>query len=234
MSSTNGTNIRLEKMPLRSRDGHIFSAETVIPETPNGAGMIVIHEAMGVNRGIVEVAQFYAQLGYRVLVPHLYDRLQRDLVLDYHSSLELRLDTIARCGFSLPLLDIDACISALHTEQIQRVGIVGFCYGGTLSWLAASQLSRLNAAVIYYGSAIPHFPEAHPHCPSIAHWGLQDALIDQSAIAAIANAHPKVEMYFYDAGHAFNAHDRPDVYHRTSAEQARQRNVAFLANTLLA
>lgn len=223
-----------EKISLRSSDGHWFSAVQAPPRQANGAGLIVIHEAMGVNRGIVDVAQFYADQGYHVLAPQLYDRLQKDLVLDYDSSLEQRLSTIGSSGFTLPLLDIDTCIYTLKERGCQAVGIVGFCYGGTLSWLAASKLPGIGAAVIYYGSAIPDFPAAKPKCPSIAHWGRQDVLIGRNATAAIAEANPEVTMFEYDAGHAFNAHDRPEVYQAEAAQLARQRSLTFFNDTLIA
>lgn len=222
-----------EKISLRSSDGHCFSAVQVLPKRANGAGVIVIHEAMGVNRGIVDVARFYAGHGYQVLAPQLYDRLQKDLVLDYDSSLEQRLSTIRRSGFTLPLLDIDTCIYALKERGCQAVGIVGFCYGGTLSWLAASKLPGLGAAVIYYGSAIPDFPTAKPKCPSMAHWGKQDPLIDRKATATLSETNPEVTMFEYDAGHAFNAHDRPEVYHAEAADLARQRSLTFFNNILV-
>lgn len=220
------------KIALNCDDGFRSSGFYFEPEHNSAAGIIVIHEAMGVTAGIKAVADDYARQGYHVVAPQLYDRLQRDLVLPYDSSVETRIDTLSRCGFDTPLLDIAACRNYLHDAGAERIGIVGFCYGGTLSWLTASTVEGIDAAVVYYGSAIPDFPDRHPRCPCLAHWGRQDTLISQHHIAALAETNSQVEMHHYDAGHAFNAADRPGHYKEAAARSARSRSLTFFREHL--
>ncbi len=106
--------------------------------------------------------------------------------------------------------DVEGCLDQLHREGAKKVGIVGYCYGGAVAWLAAARVPGIDAAVCYYGSAIMQFGEERPRCPTMAHWGKQDPTTPPEQVEAVARDNPDVIMHWYDAGHGFNCDDRPD------------------------
>lgn len=127
------------------------------------------------------------------------------------------------------LLDIQACIDALGSRKI---GIVGYCWGGSLSWLAACRLQGLRAASCWYGSQIAQNAQEHPYIPVQMHFGAQDHSIPASAIQTIKDSQQDVAIYVYEpAGHGFGCDQRPD-FHEASYKQAQERTLAFFAEHL--
>jgi carboxymethylenebutenolidase len=108
-----------------------------------------------------------------------------------------------------------------------RVGIVGYCWGGFLAWLAAARLPGLACAVAYYGGGITDAIGEAPRCPVLAHFGERDAVIPLSGVEALAAAHPSVDVRIYPAGHGFNCDARAS-YDAAAADLARERTLAFL------
>ncbi len=218
-------------LSIRATDGFDTGTYSVAPDQPR-AGLICVMEAFGVNDHIRRVADDYAAQGYAVLAPQLYDRIQRDADFDYHAERETAVNTMKANGFDNPMHDVTGCVEYFRQQGIQRVGIVGYCYGGAVSWLAASRNPDIAAAACYYGSAILHFLDEHPRCPTIAHWGKTDPTTPQEQVADVAAANPDVTMYWYDAGHGFNSDDREESYDPAAATLARERTLAFFAEQL--
>lgn len=219
-----GTNIT-----LKASDGHSFGAYEVTPKDKVRGGLVVIQEIFGVNAHIRKVAEEYADDGYQVIAPALFDRAERNVDLGYEApdrdrgiALRQKIDLAAM------MRDVGASVDAL--KGVGRVGIVGYCLGGSLAWLAAAQVPGLAAAVGYYGGMIAKQLGEKPRCPVMLHFGENDTGIPLSDVEAIRKGtDPKlVEVFSYaGAGHAFNRAGNA-AHHAASARLARDRTVAFL------
>jgi carboxymethylenebutenolidase len=124
---------------------------------------------------------------------------------------------------------LDIAAAAAMARHTGKVAVIGFCWGGTLSWAAASELP-LGAAVCYYGARIPELllPKV-PACPTMLHFGEHDAGIPLSQVDALRSAYPQGLYNLYPTGHAFANADRPDHYDAAASSLARSRTDAFLA-----
>jgi carboxymethylenebutenolidase len=214
---------------LAAADGHGFSAYEATPKERIRGGLVVVQEIFGVNAHIRRVADGYAADGYRVLAPAIFDRAERGVELGYDKAdvdrgvaLRREIDTAHM------LADIAACVAGLAPDG--KVGIVGYCLGGSLAWLAAANVPGLAAAVGYYGGLIAANLEAKPRCPVMLHFGEEDRGIPLADVERIrAAADPAlVEVFTYKgAGHAFNREGNA-AFHSVSARIARDRTIAFL------
>jgi carboxymethylenebutenolidase len=218
---------------FQASDGHSLGAYLARPENPSPSAVVVIQEIFGVNRHIRSVVDDYANNGFTALAPSLFDRVQPGIELNYNSADAARgREMVTQIGIERALLDVAAALSyAAQISGITKVGIVGFCYGGTLAWLAATRLHPA-AAVGYYGAQISKFAAEHPRCPVMLHFGAKDKHIPASEIQKIEQAHPGLPIFLYEnAGHGFNCDQRPD-FESHSAAVARQRTFAFFHSHL--
>ncbi|MCA8908901.1 MAG: dienelactone hydrolase family protein [Rhodospirillaceae bacterium] len=214
---------------LTATDGHSFEAfHAMPPRTPRG-GLVLIQEIFGVNEHIRTVAKFYASKGYAVLAPALFDRVEPGVELGYDEAGVTRGRALrTSIGWDSPIHDIAACEAEL--VPYGRVATLGYCWGGSLSYVAAAR-TRVSAAVCYYGAQIIDFRFETPHCPVLMHFGEKDALITKDDVAAIRSARPDAEIHTYPAGHGFNCTERVD-YHQDSAALAAERTLAFLSASI--
>lgn len=220
-------------LQLTATDGHQFGAYQAGPSTASSAAVVILQEIFGINRHIRAITDYYATQGFTAIAPGLFDRVQPGIQLNYNSADATRGMQIAtQIGLETALLDVAATIQhAAHTAPPRKVGVVGFCYGGTLAWLSATRLNPA-AAVGYYGGQISRFVNEKPRCPVMLHFGGKDQHIPASEIHKIQQAHPDVPVFVYaDAGHGFNCDQRPD-YNAQAAGQARERTVEFLRANL--
>jgi len=135
-------------------------------------------------------------------------------------------------GMENALKDVAAAIThAGNTLRGKRIGVVGYCFGGSLAWLAATRLHP-NAAVCYYGGQISKYAAEVPRCPIMLQFGSKDAHIPAAEIEKIRRAHPELPMFLYDAGHGFNCDQRKD-YAPQAASLARQRTLEFFRKHLV-
>ncbi|MGE4069613.1 MAG: dienelactone hydrolase family protein [Lysobacterales bacterium] len=219
-----------ERIVLSAIDGASISAYRYRPESANGAGLIVVQEIFGVTAHIRAVAADYADRGYQVLAPQLFDRLQIDVALDCDDQGMARgRDLVGRLGFDGPMRDLRAAADHLHASGCRAVGVVGYCWGGAVAFLAATRLGL--PAVSYYGRLVPQFLHERPQAPLMFHFGDQDALIPPDQVEGVAAALPQAPLYRYAAGHAFNRlgddHGEPH-----SANLALQRSLGFFERHL--
>jgi carboxymethylenebutenolidase len=121
-------------------------------------------------------------------------------------------------------------VKALVAEG-RKVGVVGYCMGGTLAWLAATRIDGVACAVGYYGGGIPDTVGERPRCPTMLHFGETDQSIPMDRVQVVIAAHPTVPVHVYPAGHGFNCDERAS-YHEPSARLARERTLAFLRQHL--
>jgi carboxymethylenebutenolidase len=214
-----------ETIRLRASDGFELSAYRAAPSgTPRG-GLVVIQEIFGVNGHIRRVADGYAADGFVAIAPALFDRIEPGLELGYgQDDIERGRGLKARAPTDAALRDISA---ARDAAAAGKVGVVGYCWGGYLSWLSATRLDGFAAAVSYYGGGIGSVAEERPRCPVLLHFGEKDHAIPLSEVETVRKAHPDLEIHVYPAGHGFNCDERGS-YDADSARLARERSLAFL------
>ncbi len=192
---------------------------------PRG-GLVVVQEIFGVNSHIRAVCDGYAADGYLTVAPALFDRIESGIELGYTAS------DIAKARGLRGRSDVDAALADLAAArdvaaEAGKVGIVGYCWGGYLAWLAAARLPGLACAIAYYGGGMHEAGAETPKVPVLGHFGRKDAMIPVTGIEALAKAHPALAVHFYDADHGFNCDQRAS-YHAASATLARERTLAFL------
>lgn len=221
-------------LQLTASDGQSLSAYLAEPAgTPRGA-VVVVQEIFGVNSHIRSVADRWAAEGYLALAPALFDRQEKNIELGYtEADMQRGFGLMQAAGLDAPLLDIDAARAELQRRigATGKVGVLGFCWGGLLSWLSACKVSGFSAAVPYYGGGIPNHAQLTPKCPVLAHFGERDHWIPTDSVKAFAAAQPGVEVHIYAADHGFNC-DQRGSFDAAAAQLARERSVAFLKQHL--
>ena len=215
------------KIKLTATDGHQFEAYVAESSNPARGAIVLIQEIFGVNSHIRSVADDYASQGFHVIAPALFDRVQPNLELGYNPADTAQGMKAARqIGMDAALLDVAASIRHARIEWPGlKVGVLGFCFGGSLTWLAATRLDPA-AAVCYYGGQIAANAAEKPRCPVMMHFGAKDPHIGPAEIEKIKAAQPDVPLFLYDAGHGFNCDQRKD-FEPKSAKLARQRTLEF-------
>jgi len=220
-----------ETIQLTASDGHQLDAYKADPEGPAKAGLVVIQEIFGVNVHIRDVCDRFAAQGYAVLAPAMFDRVQRGVELEYGDEDRARgRDVRSGCDWDTGVLDMAAALEFQGAHD--RTGIVGYCWGGSLAWLAACRLQPA-AAVTYYGGQIADFADEQPNCPVLLHFGELDASIPLDKVEAVRRAHPDLSVHVYPgAEHGFNC-DRRASYNETAAKVALERTLSFFTQHLV-
>jgi carboxymethylenebutenolidase len=215
---------------LKSADGTVVPAYIAEPAGAPRGGVVVLQEIFGLNSHIRAVADGYAAEGWRAVAPATFQRVQPGVELGYGEADMQQGQALKAAVEALPVPGVLADIQAAIDEAAAagKVGIVGFCWGGLLSWRAACTLNGLAAAVTYYGGGMTVKPEIGrtPRVPVLSHFGRRDHFIAAESVAAFQRAHPEVEGHLYDADHGFNC-DQRGSYDAPSAQRARERTQAF-------
>jgi carboxymethylenebutenolidase len=220
-----------ESVTLSAADGHSFNAYVAHPATEPVAALVVVQEIFGVNAHIRSVADGWARDGFLAIAPALFDRISPGIDLGYDpESMKTAMSFFPKFDVDKAILDIAATVDYTAKITHKKVGVIGYCLGGTIAWLSATRL-RPAAAVGYYGGRIGNYAGEKPSCPVMLHFGKQDSHIPASEVEKVHSAHPEVEIFWYDAGHAFNCEPRPS-YNPAAAQEARQRSLDFLKKTL--
>ena len=220
-----GTTIQITAL-----DGNTFNAYQADPQgSPKGA-VVVVQEIFGVNGHIRSVADGYAERGYVAIAPALFDRVQAEVELGYDES---GIDVGRKIAFEdvtmdEVMADIEAACDAVSAAG--KIGIVGYCWGGSICYVAAARLSdKISAASGYYGGQIMPHIEEEPKTPLILHFGAQDAGIPLDNVDAIAERWPNIDVHIYEeAGHGFNC-DARGSYDASSAAVALERTLNHFA-----
>jgi len=219
-----------DTVQLEASDGHEFAAYVASPDGPVRGGIVVIQEIFGVNSHIRAVADGFAADGYKAIAPALFDRIERGVEVGYDpDSVAAGRELKGRMDWDAPLLDIRAAIDAIADL---KTGVVGYCWGGSLAWLAATRLDGVAASICYYGGQINDFRDEPAKCPVLMHFGSEDASIPMDSVVAIRAAQPDIPIHVYDgAGHGFNC-DQRGSYDANASATARQRTMDFLAENI--
>ena len=219
----------MSTLQLLAADGNRLSAYVVKPEgTPRGA-VVIVQEIFGVNSHIRRVAEQYAAAGYLAIAPALFDRLQKGVELGYDAaSLQAGIDLMVQATNEGAIADLNAAIAAV--AHAGRVGMVGFCWGGRVTYLAGCR-TNITAGVAYYGGGIAQLLPETPRCPMMFHFGDRDTYISAADVAQIREAFPQGVYRVYAAGHGFNCSDRGD-FDAPSAHLAFDRTLEFFRKHL--
>ena len=216
-------------LTLTAKDGHEFSAYCAKPESKAKAAIVVIQEIFGVNGHIRDVCQRFAAHGYAAIAPALFDRIEPGIELDYDEAGVARgRDLKSASDWDNAVADMAAAIDA--AREFGPVAVVGFCWGGSLAWLAATRL-KASVVVGYYGGQIVNYLDEAPACPMLLHFGEQDTAIPLTDVDKIRAAHRDIPVHLYPAGHGFNC-DRRASFDADSAALAWDRTLEFLAKNL--
>ncbi|MEO8812343.1 MAG: dienelactone hydrolase family protein [Caulobacteraceae bacterium] len=206
-------------------DGFAFAAYRAAPATGRKGGVIVIQEIFGLDEHVRRDVDRWASLGFEAIAPALYDRREAGFLAGHdEAGMAAGIGHARATPLDQALADIAACRDALAPAG--KVFVVGYCYGGSLAWLAAAKVPGLSGASSYYGSLVQANAELKPLCPTIVHLGRLDQGIPADAVkAAVRAANPDVPVYIYDgAGHGFNNED-PARHDAAAADLARKRTL---------
>ncbi len=213
-------------LQLTAADGFKLAGYRADPAGRPKAGLVVIQEIFGVNHHIRNVADRFAALGYAALAPALFDRAERGIDIGYDAAAIERGRNL-RTAISLDdtLKDMAAAIGSLQSTG--KVAVIGYCWGGSLAFLAATRLSGLACAVGYYGGMIAAHAEEKPKVPVLLHFGEKDSGIPMTDVRKVMAARPETKVYIYPAGHGFSCDERTS-FDRPSHELALERSLAFM------
>ncbi len=219
-----------EQIKLTCKDGVTIGAYLARPEGKPKGAVVVLQEIFGANQHIRADTDRYAAAGYLAIAPALYDRVEPNVELGYTGDDPKKgMDIRAKTELPKTLMDIEAAIEAVKSAG--KVGVVGYCWGGTLTFAAACNLDGLSAASSYYGGGVSGMADQKPKVPTQMHFGETDHSISMEAVEQIKQKRPDCEIYVYPAGHGFNCDERAS-YHQESAELARKRTHDHFAKHL--
>lgn len=215
-----------EMLTLTAADGHRLSAYRATPAGKPRGALVVIQEIFGVNSHIKKVTDGFAADGYAAIAPALFDRVERDFETGYAPA-DIERGRMVRGKLQIEdaVKDIAAAVTELQKTGL-KVGVVGYCFGGTMAWLAATRIPGVAAAASFYGGGVADAAAEQPRCPVIFHFGETDASIPKDHWDRIKAQHPTIPMHIYPAGHGFSCDERGS-FHEPSARQARQRTIDF-------
>jgi carboxymethylenebutenolidase len=211
---------------LTASDGKSISAWRAAPSGPSRGGLIVCQEIFGVNSHIRSVCEGFAADGYDVIAPAFFDRTETGIELGYTSDdVNRGRGLMSKVPLADALLDVRAALAVLAPAG--RVGIVGYCWGGTVAWAAATRIEGVACSVPFYGGGIAGLAGETARCPVEMHFGETDHAIPMSDVEKVKEAQPGITVHVYPAGHGFNC-DQRGSYHEASAQLSRERTLAFL------
>jgi len=212
-----------EDFRLASEDGFALSAYHVEAEGERRGGLVLIQEIFGVNENIRALADSFAADGFEVVAPSLYDRVQPGFRAGYDpDGIQAGLQVAKAVSWETVVPDLQAAIDHLEPP----VFTAGYCWGGSATWIAACRNHGLTAASSFYGRLITQHLDETPRCPIILHFGEHDHTIPLSEVDKITDAHPRLRVFTYDAGHGFFS-DRRSDYSAEASALARRRTLKF-------
>ena len=215
----------MSTLQLRAADGNSLSAYLVKPAGPPRGAIEVIQEIFGVSSHIRRVAEQYAAEGYLAIAPAMFDRVQKDVDLSYDAAgIQAGIALLMKTTNEGALADVNAALNAV--VHAGKVGMVGYCWGGRVTYLSACH-TNIAAGVAYYGGGIAQLLPETPRCPVMFHFGEKDTHIPLTDVEKIRAAYPQGKYHVYPAGHGFNCSERAD-FNPASARLAFERSINFL------
>ena len=212
-------------LQLTAGDGFALSAYRADPAATSHGAVVVVQEIFGVNSHIRSVCDGFAADGYIAIAPALFDRIRLGVELGYTADdISAGRELKGASSNDKALLDVAAARDVVAGSG--KVGIVGYCWGGYITWLAAARLPGFACAAPYYGGGMTDAIDEQPTCPVMMHFGERDHAIPIAGVEQLRAAHPSQQVFIYDAQHGFNC-DQRGSYDAKAAQLARQRTLEF-------
>jgi carboxymethylenebutenolidase len=225
-----------EWVKLKTTDGVELQGYVKRPQGAAFGGVVVVQEIFGVNKSIRAVVDHYAREGYVAIAPAIFDRIELGVELGYdEAGMKKAFSLYPKLDPAETLKDIAAAFDFVKSEGA-GTAVIGFCYGGLMSWLSATRGSENGftpaCTVGYYAGGVGKVAAEEPSCPVMLHFGAADDHIGKEQVDAVRIAHPEVLVYEYQgAGHAFANPDRPS-YVAAAAKLADERTLEFLKKNI--
>ena len=215
-----------QNIELKTKDGKTISAYKAEPAGKPRGGIVVIQEIWGVNSHIRDVTDRYAKEGYLAIAPAIFDRVEPGVKMDQYTqeTMQKGFGYMQKVDQDKALLDIDAAVK--EASKAGKVGVVGFCFGGRMAWLASARVDGISASVPYYGGGVPQLASEKPKVPVMLHFGEKDAHIPVASVEEFKKVHPTLPVYIYPADHGFNC-DQRGSYDAAAAKLAQDRTLEF-------
>jgi len=215
---------------LTAADGYVLDAYRADPAAAAKGGVVVLQEVFGLNPYIHEVCEDYARRGYAAVAPSLYDRQQPGASFGYTDA-EMKAARALRVKLEWEKVELDVA-AAIDALRPLRVGAVGYCLGGSVSWLAACRLG-VEAAACYYPTDIARQYRDTPHCPVVMHFAARDHIVSLETVEKFKAAHPEIPAHIYAADHGFNCWKRPEAgYDAAASALALDRTLSLFERCL--
>jgi carboxymethylenebutenolidase len=219
-----------QTITLAAKDGHKLQAYRADPAGKARGAIVVLQEIFGVNHHMRRISDDFAAQGYVAVAPALFDRAEKGIELGYDpKSVAAGRDIRGKVPLDGTLADLQAAID--YAKQFGKVGVVGYCWGGGLAFLAATRLDGVAAAVGYYGGLVAPHAQEKPKAPVLLHFGDSDQSIPMADVETVKKARPDVALHVYKAGHGF-ACDERGSYDAASTKTALDRTLKFLAEKM--
>ncbi len=219
-----------ERISITATDGHVLNCWRVAAAGDSTYGVVVLQEIFGVNAHVREVCARFASSGATAISPALFDRVEPGVELGYDDAgIEKGRKLREGIGWAAAICDVEAAVRA--AGPIGPVAVIGFCWGGTLAFLASTRIEGISCAVSYYGGQTVPFAKERIRVPVLMHFGESDPRIPEADRACILENNPDIEAHVYPADHGFNCSHRKQ-WHEPSATLAMSRTMDFLARHL--
>ena len=218
---------------LKAKDGFELGAYRADPTgTPKG-GIVVIQEIFGVNHHIKNICDQYAKEGYACIAPAIYDRAERDVELGYDEDARKKgFGLRQKIDWPVILADVEAARAELEKSNVGKIGIIGYCFGGSVVWKACVELNGFSAGVSFYGGDVTKSKELKAKCPVQFHFGSEDQGIPLAGVEEFKKAHPEAPVHIYQgAGHGFTCDERGS-FHKEAADTSKKRALEFFGQHL--
>ena len=221
------------KFAITRPDGSTLDAYCALPAQGDGPGLVLCQEIFGVNEDMRALARRYAEEGYVVLVPDLFSQIEPGVELGYsEKDHEIAMSLLGRFSVERGVSDVGLTADALRTcgKTTGKVGVVGYCLGGKLAYLAAAR-GVADCAVSFYGVGIEGHLAETVKCPTVMHFGEIDKYCPRESVQRITDAYAgnsDVAIHVYHgADHAFAREGSP-LYVKPAALMAYERTIELL------
>jgi carboxymethylenebutenolidase len=216
-----------ERIKLTAADGFELNAYEARPAGVPKGGVVLIQEVWGLNNWIRSVVDRWAEHGYHAVAPAMFDRIDYGFESENYTPSHFQLIGEMMKKFDLEAAVADIAAASAYAAASGKVGITGYCFGGRMSWVAASRGLGLSAASGYYGGGVPGYLDLAPVMPIEMHFGSRDNGIPLEQVEALKARHPGADIYVYDGDHGFCNSDRPQNFDRASCAKASARSLEF-------
>jgi len=220
-----------KKKTFKSADGTVLPYIEYKSKNEPESAIVLIYEIFGMTNHIHKLANTFTENGFIVNIPDIFSRIERNVALPYNrEGFNKGISLKEQIGWQIPVMDIVSCASQLKKNF--NVTVLGYCFGGSLGWLAMQKSFIFDKGICYYGSSISEFLNDNINCPAMLHFGKKDKGINAKSIEKIkaytTQQRQNVTIHEYEgADHGFNCEDRKS-YKKEVAALAFKKTLNFI------